>query len=88
MLRCLIATLGKDAPGNNAVVRAGTRLALGRGMEVFGAKRGLLGIMNQNFHKMKESDVAFILGRGGSLLGSSDFRVQPNALEMLGKFAL
>ena len=88
MLRCLLATLGKDAPGNNAVIRAGTRLALGRGMEVFGAKRGLLGILNQNFHKMRESDVGLILGRGGSLLGSSDFRIQPNDTGTLEKLAL
>lgn len=87
MLRCLLATLGKDSPGVNAAVRAATRFALRSGMEVFGAKRGLVGILNRNFHKMKESDVAFILGKGGSLLGSSDFRLDQHESATLGKIA-
>ncbi len=87
MMRCLIATLGKDAPGTNAVIRASTRLALDRGMEVYGSKRGYLGILEKQLHKMKDSDVAFILGKGGSLLGSTDFRVQPQDRHTLERLA-
>lgn len=85
MFRCLIATLGKDAPGVNATVRAATRLALRRGLDVFGARRGFPGIVNGTFHKMKESEVGFILGRGGSLLGSVDFRVPYDAPDTISR---
>jgi 6-phosphofructokinase len=86
-MRCLLATLGKDTPGVNAVLRASTRVALRRGFEVYGAKRGFPGIISGLFHRMKESDVGFILGRGGSLLGSSDFRIPPHSTEALGQVA-
>ncbi len=87
MMRCLIATLGKDAPGTNAVIRASTRLALERGLEVFGAKRGFLGVLENSLHKMKDTEVGLILGKGGSLLGSTDFRIQAHDGETLGRIA-
>lgn len=87
MLRCLLATVGKDAPGVNALIRAGTRLALRSDMEVYGAKRGFLGILQDEFHKMKESDVGSIINRGGSLLGSTDFRVESRDSETLIRIA-
>ncbi|MBI4606531.1 MAG: 6-phosphofructokinase [Planctomycetes bacterium] len=83
MLRCLIATLGKDAPGVNAVVRSATRLALRRGFEVTGVRRGFPGILEGSFRPLKEPDVGFILGKGGSLLGSVDFRVPPEGHETI-----
>ncbi len=76
MARCLIATLGGDAPGTNAVVRAVTTIALKRGMEVFGAKRGWLGLLREEFWRLRESDVASILPRGGSVLGSTDTKIE------------
>lgn len=87
MMRCLIATLGKDAPGTNAVIRASTRLALDRGMEVFGARRGCLGILENRLHKLKRAEVGFIIEKGGSLLGSTDFRIQPHDNETYGRLA-
>ena len=86
-MRCLLATLGKDTPGVNAVLRASTRIALRRGFEVFGARRGFPGIVDGTFHRMREADAGFILGRGGSLLGSSDFRLQPHDTETLAEIA-
>jgi 6-phosphofructokinase len=87
MLRCLLATLGKDAPGVNASIRAATRLALERGLEVYGAKRGFPGILERQFHKLKQTEVGFILGKGGSLLGSVDFRLPLEAPEAIGKLS-
>lgn len=87
MLRCLLATLGKDAPGVNAAIRAATRFAIRNGIEVHGARRGFVGILNESFHPMKESDVSLILGRGGSILGSSDFRIPPGDTRTLVKLA-
>ena len=75
MARCLIAALGKDAPGVNAAIRSATRLALHKGFEVVGVKRGFPGLLAETFRPLKHSDVGFILGKGGSLLGSVDFRV-------------
>jgi 6-phosphofructokinase 1 len=87
MLRCLLATLGKDAPGVNAALRAAARLALRRGYRVIGARRGFPGILSEQFRELKEAEVGFILGKGGSLLGSTDFRVAPDANETLGKIS-
>jgi 6-phosphofructokinase 1 len=86
-MRCLLATLGKDSPGVNAVLRASTRIALRRGFEVYGARRGFPGIIEGSFHRMREADAGFILGRGGSLLGSSDFRLPLHQTEALGQIA-
>jgi len=77
-MHCLFATLGKDTPGVNAIVRAGTRMAIRREFSVYGARRGFPGILSGKFWKLGESDVAGILGRGGCCLGSSDFFVSPN----------
>jgi 6-phosphofructokinase len=87
MLRCLVATVGKDAPGSNAILRAAIRTALRRGMEVLGARRGILGILEENYHRFQESEVAFILGKGGSILGSSDFRVPPGDTATIERLA-
>ena len=86
-MRCLFATVGKDAPGVNAAVRAGVRLALRSGMEVYGARRGFLGILNENFHRFKEADVGNVLGKGGSILGSTDFRIRPEDFATLQQLA-
>ncbi len=75
-MRCLIATLGGDAPGTNAVVRSATRLALKRDMEVFGAKQGWVGLMREQFWRLKQSDVAAIMYHGGSALGSTDVKIE------------
>ena len=77
MLRCLIATPGADAPGTNSAVRAATRLALRQEMEVYGAKRGWVGLLQEKFWKLKEADVGSIMSRGGSVLGSTDSKIEP-----------
>ena len=43
--RIAINTGGGDAPGLNAVIRAATLAALGRGWEVFGIKRSYGGLL-------------------------------------------
>jgi len=92
MLRCLIASLGKDAPGGNACIRAVTRLANHRDIEVYGAKQGFRGIQGRQFWKLRENDVGHILARGSSILGSSHFvgadAELPQVAESLKKFDL
>jgi len=87
MHRCLLATLGKDAPGVNAAVRAATRLATQQKFEVLGAQRGFPGILEEQYRPLKPGDVGFILGKGGSLLGSVDFRVAPGAHDVTDRLA-
>ena len=76
-MRCLIATLGADAPGVNAAVRAAARIALRREGTVYGAKQGWLGLVNGKVWQLKEQDVGAILSRGGSVLGSTDAKIAP-----------
>ncbi|MEM7236072.1 MAG: 6-phosphofructokinase, partial [Planctomycetota bacterium] len=87
MLRCVIATLGNDAPGVNAAVRAVTRLALNRNLEVYGAKQGWLGLLEGKMWKLKQPDVDFVLGKGGSVLGSTDYKIRPDDNEAVDKIA-
>lgn len=87
MMRCLIATLGKDAPGLNAFVRAGARIATRSNMEVFGVNRGFVGVLANRYHRMKPSDVGHILGTGGSILGSSDFRIEADDDDTIARLA-
>ncbi len=72
MYRCLVVTLGRDAPGVNAAIRAVTRIAGKRkNWKVYGARRGFPGILNKNIRELGGSDVRFILDKGGSMLGST-----------------
>ena len=41
-----VLTSGGDAPGMNAVIRAVTRAAIAKGMEVVGVRRGYNGLIN------------------------------------------
>jgi len=63
-----ILTSGGDAPGMNAAVRALARTALYHGVEVFGVRRGYQGLIEGDIFKMKTTDVANIMQRGGTIL--------------------
>ena len=78
-MQCLIASLGKDTPGVNAVIRASTRVALRRELEVMGARRGFPGVIDQEFWRMSETHVEKILGKGGCILGSADYQLPSGA---------
>lgn len=63
-----ILTSGGDAPGMNAAVRAVTKLALLKGMKVFGIKRGYLGMLHDEIFEMGNQEVSGIIDRGGTVL--------------------
>ncbi|WP_319371196.1 6-phosphofructokinase [uncultured Ilyobacter sp.] len=63
-----ILTSGGDSPGMNAAVRAVGKLALHKGIEVYGIKRGYLGMLNDEIFKMSEEDFGGIIDRGGTTL--------------------
>lgn len=63
-----VLTSGGDAPGMNAAVRAVTRAALSKGMEVIGIKRGYVGLLNREYEEMTARSVSGIIQRGGTCL--------------------
>ncbi len=63
-----ILTSGGDAPGMNAVVRAVTRAGLQKGMEVYGIRRGYVGLLTGDVFEMDERTVSGVIQRGGTFL--------------------
>ncbi|MBQ7013588.1 MAG: 6-phosphofructokinase [Oscillospiraceae bacterium] len=63
-----VLTSGGDAPGMNAAVRAVTRAALAKGMEVVGIQKGYVGLLNREFLDMTARSVSGIIQRGGTCL--------------------
>ncbi len=68
MKRIGVLTSGGDAPGMNAAIRAVTRTALYKGMEVIGIRRGYTGLINRDVFQMDARSVSSIIQRGGTLL--------------------
>ena len=63
-----VLTIGGDAPGMNAAVRAVCRSALYKGMEVVGIMRGYNGLLNGEVIEMNAKTVSGIIQRGGTCL--------------------
>ncbi len=66
-----VLTSGGDAPGMNAAIRAVTRLALYKGIEVMGIYNGYQGLIEGDVQQLRERDVSFIINRGGTMLYSA-----------------
>ena len=56
-----VLTSGGDAPGMNAAIRAVTRLAIYKGIEVIGIYNGYQGLIEGNVKQLRERDVSFII---------------------------
>lgn len=65
-----VLTSGGDAPGMNAAVRAVTRAAISRGVEVIGIYEGYKGLINENMKLFTSRDVSNIINLGGTKLYS------------------
>lgn len=63
-----VLTSGGDAPGMNAAVRAVVRTAISKGMEVYGIRRGYVGLISGDIFKMDARSVSDIIHRGGTML--------------------
>jgi phosphofructokinase-like protein len=85
MKRIGILTGGGDCPGLNAVIRAVYRKAEVEGMEVIGLRDGWRGLIDNDTMPLTREDVAGILHRGGTILGSSRTNPSkiPNGLEKI-----
>ncbi|MCS7056973.1 MAG: 6-phosphofructokinase [Thermoflexales bacterium] len=71
MKRIAVVTSGGDVPGLNAAIRAVTRSALAYGVQVIGVHRGYEGLIAGEFTEMTSRDVAGVLRKGGTILGTS-----------------
>lgn len=63
-----IITSGGDAPGMNACIRAITRTAIYKNINVFGFKKGFNGLIDNDFKVLKSKSVSNIIQRGGTIL--------------------
>ena len=66
-----ILTAGGDCPGLNAVIRAVTARVTGGGGRAIGIMNGWEGLMEGRTRPLMRDDVRGILGRGGTILGTS-----------------
>lgn len=72
-----VFTSGGDAPGMNAAIRAVVRASIHHGIEVIGIRNGYKGMIEGDFVPLRSIDVANIIQRGGTILGtarSKEFR--------------
>ena len=81
-----VLTSGGDSPGMNAALRAVVRSAIRKGHQVFGIRRGYRGLIEggDSMQPMQWREVAGILQRGGTVLGSArcqEFRERPGRLQ-------
>ena len=63
-----ILTSGGDAPGMNAAIRATAKIAEYYGFEVYGIRRGYLGMLNDEIFPMTGRFVSGIIDKGGTVL--------------------
>ena len=63
-----VLTSGGDAPGMNAAIRAVTRAALSKGLEVYGVYRGYNGLVNGDIFPMNLRSVSDIIHQGRTML--------------------
>ncbi len=71
MTRIAVLTSGGDAPGMNAAVRAVVRTACAQRWEVLGVRQGYAGLIEGACVPLNARDVAGILQRGGTVLGTA-----------------
>ena len=86
-----ILTSGGDAPGMNAAIRAVVRSADSYGIQVLGIKDGYLGLHQERIFELSRSDVADVMNRAGTILGTARFpafkdpAVRQEAIKVLQK---
>lgn len=84
-----VLTSGGDSPGMNCCIRAVTRVAIKRGIDVVGIVNGYQGLIDGNFIELTKKEVSEIISRGGTFLGSArlpefkEIEVQKKAVKIL-----
>jgi 6-phosphofructokinase 1 len=69
-----VFTSGGDAPGMNACIRAVARMAIYKGIDIYGIKRGYQGMIEGRIEKMDSMSVSNIIQRGGTVLKTARSR--------------
>lgn len=83
-----VLTSGGDAPGMNAAIRAVVRTAIAKGMEVYGIRRGYVGLINGDIFQMDARSVSDIIHRGGTMLYTArcpEFRTEEGVMKAKAK---
>ena len=76
-----ILTAGGDSPGLNAAIRAvGKAADKAYGMQLIGFRDGFRGLMQNRYVRLEPADLAGILDKGGTILGTS--RVKVNRMDI------
>lgn len=94
IVRIGVLTSGGDGPGLNPCIRAVTRTAISKGLEVMGIKRGYTGLINGEFVPFDARSVGGILGKGGTILGTTrlpefdGLRYQRQAIRVLNQHSV
>lgn len=87
-----ILTAGGDCPGLNAAIRGvGKTLIMRYGAKVYGFSSGFLGLIENDYRELSESDLSNILTLGGTILGTSrekPFKKSDQYLEEIDKPAV
>ena len=86
-----LVTSGGDAPGMNAAIRAVTRVACSKGLEVYGFERGWEGLLTNTFRRLTPRNVGGILHLGGTILHTSrspEFRTKEGVQQATETLAL
>ena len=63
-----VVTTGGDAPGMNAAIRAVTRIASAKNLQVIGFNRGWEGLLTNTYKKLTPRSVGGIIQLGGTML--------------------
>lgn len=72
----------------NAAIRAVVRTALAKGMEVYGIRRGYVGLINGDIFQMDARSVSDIIHRGGTMLYTArcpEFRTEEGVMKAKAK---
>lgn len=68
MKNLAVLTSGGDSPGMNACIRAVVRYGISMGLNVYGVKRGYLGLIENDMELMTARSVGNIIQTGGTIL--------------------
>jgi 6-phosphofructokinase 1 len=71
MKKIAVLCSGGDSPGMNACIRSVFRACTNNSIELYGIRNGFQGIIEDDIRLLNTNDIAHIIERGGTILGSS-----------------
>ncbi len=92
--RIAVLTSGGDSPGMNAAIRGVVRTAIGKGIRIYGIRKGYAGIFEEEIREMYAEDVSHTINLGGTILYTARCKKMmqddgpPEAAEILKKYKI